>query len=194
MESHCMSNELKQFRYWRGYFLIKWFHLRRMIQWRLQVSSVSQIAKIMGPIWGPAGPHVGPMNLAIRALLWGLPIFTRWNWGCLPWWHNVIYPFRSFFDICVWIIMRNSVLTTLKKSSKVSHCFQMQTSRNMSLFRHTCLPYTKKQVCCQISYRPKPKCSSSIMKFYDNVGFGLPNRMAWINNKLSYGNITSLKL
>ena len=35
---------------------------------------VSQRAKLMGPTWGPPGPHVGPMNLAIRDVtvtIWG---------------------------------------------------------------------------------------------------------------------------
>ena len=29
----------------------------------------SRIAKFMGPIWGTDGPHVGPMNLAIRVVI-----------------------------------------------------------------------------------------------------------------------------
>ena len=31
--------------------------------------SGTQIARFMGPTWGPDWPHVGPMNLAIRATL-----------------------------------------------------------------------------------------------------------------------------
>ena len=30
----------------------------------------SQIARFMGPIWGPPGPNVGHMNLAIRVWTW----------------------------------------------------------------------------------------------------------------------------
>ena len=54
---------------------------------------VSQIAIFMGPTWvvsAPGGPHVGPMNLAIRGHLWAPSLtyilhllLSHYNWLCV---------------------------------------------------------------------------------------------------------------
>ena len=50
----------------------------------------SQIVKFMWPTWGPPGPHVGPMNLAIRA---AFNVSSDKQSGQSPWW-----PFISVFS------------------------------------------------------------------------------------------------
>ena len=72
---------------------------------RLPSQEVTQIAKFMGvniePTWvlsAPDGPHVGPMNLAFRVLMWSFDIFCFAYLKKLFLWHHYnegVYLHRS---------------------------------------------------------------------------------------------------
>ena len=60
------------------------------ICWHVAIQSYisTQIARIMGPTWGPPGvPHVGPMNLAIRVLRTVLhcTLLSQHKWDAFTW-------------------------------------------------------------------------------------------------------------
>ena len=70
----------------------KHFHSRKCISnWCLKkntgqfVPCKPQIAKFMGPTWGPPGscwPQIGPMNLAIRVDIPRFPLIAETAWSC----------------------------------------------------------------------------------------------------------------
>ena len=66
----------------------------------------TQIAKFIGPTWGPPGPHVGPMNLAIRLASLDQSMITTFDCQCGKSWcqkttqqQNNSFLFHSLFVV-----------------------------------------------------------------------------------------------
>ena len=116
----------KRFGLWAHQAFVQWVPNHRP-QWEMQMAFVYQLHMVissliyhhpdskvhgayMGPMWGrqdPGGPHVGPMNLAIRALLKDKStrnIDTNWFQKWFYW--QKMFVFRFEFPLSLFLMVQ----------------------------------------------------------------------------------------